>query len=108
MTQANEALRLLIELCGLGALAYGAWRLGEGSVQKALLMVGLPVAAAVVWATLVAPAAPWRLHGAARFGVEALVPAGAAGALAAAGHTWLGLAFAAAAAVNRALLALLD
>lgn len=89
-------------------MAYGGWRLGEGSVQKALLMAGLPVAAAVAWATLVAPAAPWRLHGHARFGLEALVLAGAAGALAAAGHTWLGLAFGAATAVNRALLALLD
>jgi hypothetical protein len=97
---ANLAVRFLLELCALAALGYGGYEAGGW-----LLAVALPVAAAVVWGLFVSPkrrfdSMPLRIAG------EALVLGGAAVALIATDHVVLGVALAAAAVVNRALMAL--
>jgi hypothetical protein len=51
----NLALRFLLELCALAALAYWGFQLGKGLIAKIGLGIGAPLLAAVVWATLVAP-----------------------------------------------------
>jgi hypothetical protein len=65
----------------------------------------LPVAAAVLWGAFAAPKARWP-SSRGRLAVELLVFGGAAAALAAAGHPALGLAFAAVAVVDGALVRL--
>ncbi len=52
---ANPALRFLLELCALAALAYWGWRSGAGWLMKSTLVVGAPLVAAVVWAIFISP-----------------------------------------------------
>jgi hypothetical protein len=55
---ANLALRFLLELCALAALAYWGFKTGESAVAKIGLGIGAPLLAAVLWGTFVAPGAP--------------------------------------------------
>jgi uncharacterized protein DUF2568 len=87
MGTANDALRFLLELSVLAALAY--WGLTQhAGVRRWLLGAGAPLAAAVVWGLLVAPGAsaelddPWRLLaevGVFGAGAAALVASGGPG-----------------------------
>jgi hypothetical protein len=54
---ANLALRFLLELCALAALAYWGFQTGQGLVAKIGLAVGAPLLAAVVWGSFIAPRA---------------------------------------------------
>jgi hypothetical protein len=96
---ANLAVRFVIELCALAALAYCGYE-AEGW----LLAIALPLAGAVIWGLVVSPkrkvdSMPLRIAG------EALVLGGAAVALIATEQVWLGVALAVAAVANRVLMA---
>lgn len=54
------AVRFLLELGALAALAYWGYRTGTGFARYALAL-GAPLAAAVVWGVLVAPKSSRRL-----------------------------------------------
>jgi hypothetical protein len=96
----NLTLRFVVELAAFAAA--GLWGAQEGGVALAVL---LPVAAATLWGLLAAPKA--TAPDGIRRTTQVLVLGGAALALAAAGMPAAGAVFAAAAAVNATLMALL-
>lgn len=55
---ANLALRILLELCALGALGYWGVKAGGGLMSKIGLGVGAPLVAAVVWGAFVSSRTP--------------------------------------------------
>lgn len=105
---ANLVLRFLLELCALAALCYWGFKTGTGPISKAVLGIGVPLAAAVLWGTFVAPAAPVSVPGALRLLLELAVFGGAAAALYSTerpGLAWaLGLAY----VINRVLIFVWD
>ena len=68
---ATLALRFLLELCALGALGYWGFKTGGGALAKVGLGLGVPLVAAVVWGTFVAPKALVKVPGGPR-----VVPSG--------------------------------
>ena len=60
---ANLALRFLLELAALGALAYWGSQTGRVPITKVGLGVGAPLLAALVWGTFGSPSAPVTLSG---------------------------------------------
>lgn len=102
MKEANLALRFLLELCLLAALA--AWGFGLGGAAGLLLGIGLPVAAAAVWGVFVSPKAPNRLDDPWRLALELVLFALGTAALAAASYGLLAALFAGAAVVSEALM----
>lgn len=50
----NLALRFLLEVAALGALGYWGWERSHG-IMRLVLGIGLPILAAVVWATFRVP-----------------------------------------------------
>jgi hypothetical protein len=101
---ANLAAAFLLELCMLGAFAFWGFRTGEGLLMQLVLGIGVPALAVVLWGVFLAPKSGRRLTGSAYLALKALLFGLAALALAAAGQTALALIFAAAAAINQALL----
>lgn len=101
---ANLALRFLLELCALGALAYWGFKTGRGPVAKAGLGLGAPLVAAVVWGTFVAPAAPVAAPGALRFVLELAVFGSAVVALYFAGRPTLAWTLGSVYVINRVLM----
>ncbi len=94
---------LALELLALTAFAWWGLATGEGAVGRLALGAGVPLAAAGLWGTFVAPRRPVRSSAALRLLVKAGLLAGAALALA---ETWApeaGMAFAAAAAMGEAV-----
>jgi len=57
MAAANDALRFVLELVGIGAAAYWGYHATGGTVPRLALAVGAPAALVVVWAFVVAPGA---------------------------------------------------
>jgi len=55
----NLAIRFLLELTALAALAYWGWTQHDG-LLRIVLAIGLPVFAAVLWATFAVPDDPSR------------------------------------------------
>jgi hypothetical protein len=100
----NLAVRFLLELATLAALAYWGFHTGTSLPVDLLLGVGAPLAAAAVWGMFAAPRSDRRLSGAALTAVQLTVLGAGAVALAAAGQTLLAVAFAAVIVVNAALL----
>ncbi len=103
---ANLAIRFLIELCALAALAYWGFTAPANTLAGVALAIVAPALAALAWGAFVAPrrmveAAPAAL----RLLVEVAVIGSAAIGLAAAGSRGLGIALAAIWAVNKAILA---
>jgi hypothetical protein len=94
---ANLGLRFLLELCLLAALAY------VGVQVNVVLAVAFPVVAAVVWGLFVSPKARYPLSLPLWVGVQVVLFGLAAIGLILAGSVWLGVVFAAAVAVNLAL-----
>ena len=105
---ANLALRFLLELCALAALAYWGFQTGRGTIAKLGLGIGAPLLGAVIWGTFVAPRTPVEVPGPVRLALELTVFGPAAAALYAAGRPSLAWALAVAYAVNRALMAVWD
>src|SRR4051794_41290844 len=99
----NLALKFLLELCALAALAYFGATVGP-PVAGVLLGIGLPVLAALLWSRFAAPRSERRLRGRARLAFELGVFAAATVALAAAGAHLAAELFAVLALVNTALL----
>ncbi|HLJ35646.1 MAG TPA: YrdB family protein [Ktedonobacteraceae bacterium] len=91
---ANLALRFLLELCVLAALAYWGFQTGQTTIARIVLGIGAPLVAVVVWALLGAPKAPWHLKGAWRLLLEVVFFGLPAVALFVAGQHILGVAFA--------------
>ncbi|WP_448615223.1 YrdB family protein [Modestobacter sp. URMC 112] len=102
----NAGLAFLLELVALGVLAWGGWRLGGDGVLRVVLAVGLPVAAAVLWAVFAAPHATVPST-AGRLAVQVAVLGGAALVLAVGLSPRWGGGLAALVAVNLVLAALL-
>ena len=90
---ANLALAFALELCALAALCYWGFSVGGGFVAKAVLGIGAPVCAAVLWGLFAAPRAPVSapLLGP---GTKLLVFGSATLALYATGHRTLAIVFA--------------
>ena len=102
MKAANLALRFLVEVAALAALAYWGAHTGSGAV-KVVLAIAAPLAGAVVWGLFAAPKAARRLPRAPRVAVEAAVFAAAAAGLAVTGQGVLAAVFVVVAVVNGAL-----
>ncbi|HET6214831.1 MAG TPA: DUF2568 domain-containing protein [Micromonosporaceae bacterium] len=100
----NLALRFLLELCALAALAYWGFRVGHGAGLKLLLGLGAPALAAIGWGMFVAPRAKYK-SAPVRLIVELALFAAAVAGLAAAGQGGLAIALAVVYAVNRTVLA---
>ncbi|RKE23223.1 DUF2568 domain-containing protein [Streptomyces sp. TLI_171] len=88
MTGSQLALRFLLELAALVALAvggYGVWRSGP-TVLRGLIAAALVAVAIVLWGRYAAPRRPVRDSAVAWYGVQVLIWGGAVALLAAAGH----------------------
>jgi hypothetical protein len=96
---ASLALRFLLELAALCALAYCGFHEFDGAAAL-LAGIGAPLVAAVAWGAFVAPKRRVRRGEALRWLVELLVFGAAAAALIAAGAVVLGIAFAFVAVAN--------
>ena len=106
LRNANLALRFVLELFALGALAYWGFEAGGGLLTKVALGLGAPLLAAVAWGLFVAPRARFSLPLAGRLAVELAVFGSGTAALWASGHAALAATLAAGAAMNRALIGL--
>jgi Protein of unknown function (DUF2568) len=96
---ASLALRFLLELAALGALAYWGFHEFDGATGI-LVGIGAPLAAALVWGTFVAPKRRVRRGEALRWVVELIVFGAAAAALIATGAVVVGIVFACVAVAN--------
>jgi Protein of unknown function (DUF2568) len=101
---ANILLRFLLELCALAALAYWGATTRMRIAGRIILAITVPLAAAVVWALIVAPGAPLQVGSIARFGVELLVFVAAIAALVARRRLVLALIFGFLYVINRVLM----
>lgn len=104
MRAANLALRFVLELCALAALAVGGWHAGGPVWLRVLLAITLPLLAAVIWARWVAPKASHPIPDPQRLIPEWVVFGGATVALVVAGHPILAAGLAVLAAANRVAL----
>src|SRR4051812_23825225 len=76
-------VRFLLELAMLGALGYWGFKTGDDAATQALLGIGAPLAAAVVWGLFIAPKATFEVPRAVWVGLQVLLFGAAALALAA-------------------------
>jgi Protein of unknown function (DUF2568) len=98
------AVKFLLELCALAALAY--WGATTGPViLNVVLGIGAPLLAALIWGRWAAPRSAHRLPDRRRVPLELAVFAAATAALVAAGAPVLALVFAVVAIVDTAALA---
>ena len=107
MRAANLALKFLLELAALAAVAVWGADTGSG-VGVVLLAVAAPLVVALLWGRFAAPSASHRLPTPSRIPFELGVFLLAAVALAACGHTIVAILFAALVALNAALLTAFD
>jgi len=101
VSAANLALRFLLELALLAALAYWGAHATASPLLAALLAVLAPLSAAALWGACVSPKARVALPPRGRLAVELCLFALAGAALAAAGQPRLALALAAGVAVHQ-------
>jgi hypothetical protein len=106
MLAANLALRFVLELAALAALAYWGAVTPDNTVLKVVLAVGAPLLAALVWGAFVSPKARFVVAPHWRMLAEVLVFGAAAAALYASGQGLFGDALIVAWIANRAMLAL--
>ena len=106
ITTANLALRFVLELAGLAALAAAGFQSSEGPVRW-LVAIGAPAALALFWALVVAPGATNPIAPSVREVIGSLALLCAAGALALSGHPRLAAVFAVLIVTNNVLLAVL-
>lgn len=100
----NLALRLLLELAALGALAYWGFTLARPAPVRLLAGTAAPLAMATLWGAFVAPRARARLDDPARLLLELALFAAATAALAAAAHPAWAWTFGASVLVSEALM----
>lgn len=106
ITALTLALRFVLELAGLGALAVAGFDGFQGP-PRWLAAIGAPVALAVFWAFVVAPRAANPIAPPLREVIGSLALLCAAGALALAGHPRPATVFAVLIVTNTVLLAVL-
>ncbi len=107
MNRANLALRFLLELVGIAALAYWGYTAVESApLQIALAVIG-PAVLISVWGRVVAPRAQNQIGQALRVRIGSGILLVAALALGLAGQPTLALAFAALVVINDLLLLIL-
>jgi uncharacterized protein DUF2568 len=100
----NLALRFFLELAAWAALGYWGFQTGDGPLMKAVLTIGAPLAAIVLWGLFGAPRAlrpvgePWHLL------LEVVVFGAAVPALIALGQPVLGALLGVLLVVNRLLI----
>ena len=92
---ASLAVRFIVELLGIAAVAYWGWQTGPDGIGRALLAVGAAVVLIVVWAFVVAPKADNPLSQQVRDIVGTVLLLVAAAGLAVAGQPALAVVFAA-------------
>jgi uncharacterized protein DUF2568 len=102
MRAVNDALRFLLELGALTALAVWGWS-ATGSPWSFALAVGAPAVAASVWGRWLAPRSQHRVGDPRRLAVELAVFGAATAALVASGHDSWAAVFGALAALHLAL-----
>ena len=88
------AIRFIVELLGIVAVAYWGWQSGPEGVGRIALAVGAAVALIVVWSFVVAPKADNPLSQQARDIIGTVLLVVAAAGLAVAGQPRLALIFA--------------
>lgn len=89
------AVRFIVELLGVVAVAYWGWQTGPEGIGRVVLAAGAAVALIVVWAFVVAPKADNALSQPVRDIIGTVLLLVTAGGLAAAGQPGLAVAFAA-------------
>ena len=100
----NAAIRFVLELCALAALAFWGFTVADTLAVDLLLGLGAPLAFALVWGAFVAPKAPLRLPDPQRLMLEATVFGIAAIALLAADASVLAVILVVSFAVNVGLM----
>jgi hypothetical protein len=100
IVSSNLMIRFGLELGSLAALGYAGFQTDRGWLIRVLIGVAAPLAAAVVWGMLVAPAASGRLPDPWRLIPEFTVFGSAAVGLMLAGHPTAGAVFAAMTILN--------
>jgi len=105
MATANLALRFVVELVGLGALAYWGWAQEQlGAIARVGIAIVAPLALAVVWAVVVAPNTANGLTQPQKSTIGTVLLIVGAAALALAGQPTAALAFGAVVVLNWVLL----
>lgn len=104
MTVLNLGARFLLELAGVGALAYAGFQLAGPHPWRVLVAIGAALALIVVWALVVAPNADNPIAPPARVLIGSGLLLLAAGTLALADRPVLAFALAIAVVVNTGLL----
>ncbi|MDT0432709.1 YrdB family protein [Streptomyces salyersiae] len=99
---ANEVLAFVLELGVLGALAWWGFTAVDGALVSAVLGIGTPAAAAVLWGLFAAPRARFRGAPAGAPAVKALVLGGGAAAVYGVGHPVAAVVLAVVLVVNTA------
>jgi Protein of unknown function (DUF2568) len=104
----NLAFHFILELCMLAALVTWGFQTGQGWLQKALLGIGVPLLAAVLWGVFRVPNDPGpatvAVPGFTRLAIELGLFAVAIWALSNAGHPSLATAFAFAVVIDYGLM----
>lgn len=103
---ANIILRFLLEICGLIALGYWGFRVGNGYTMKILFGFGIPTFIAVVWGFFGSPNAKIQLSTISHILLEIVIFGLPALALYASGHRRLTWYFVTCVIINRLLLLL--
>jgi Protein of unknown function (DUF2568) len=104
MATANLVLRFVVELVGIGALAYWGFNATGDGIGRIALMIGAPLVLIVIWATVVAPKTANGLSQPQKDVIGTVLLLVAAGALAAVGQPAAAVAFGAVVLVNWGLL----
>lgn len=102
---ANLAVAFLLEVVALTAFAFWGWTAGTNFATRLLLVIALPVVAALLWGAFLSPKPEFQLPGAVVRFAQLVFFALAELALWASGHPLASLVTAAVLVVNRALLA---
>lgn len=100
MEMVARAVRFIVELLGVAAVAYWGWQVGHEGIWRIALALGAAVALVAVWAFVVAPKADNPLSQPVRDVIGTGLLLLAAGGLAAAGQPTLAVAFAAAVLID--------
>ena len=104
LKSANLALRFILELCALAAVAYWGSQVSSHTAVNVVAAIISPLVVAAVWGTLLAPKASRRLEPPTRWLLELVVLGLAVAALAASGAAVLAVILAAVAILNATLL----
>jgi hypothetical protein len=103
---ANLALKFLLELAALAALAVTGLSLDASLIVRVAVAILAPLVAALVWGRWCAPRSPRRLETTPRIVVELVVLLGSAAGLALVGHTAAAAVLSGLVVINLALLLL--